>query len=132
MSKLVSAPRCTPPMPPVAKTRMPASAATIIVAATVVAPLPPRATTTGRSRRLSFATAAPLRPSRSISACVRPAFRRPSSTAIVAGTAPFARTSASTASAVSAFCGQGMPCAMIVDSSATTGRPAASAAPTSA
>ena len=41
MSKLVSAPRCTPPMPPVAKTLMPARCAQIIVAATVVAPVPP-------------------------------------------------------------------------------------------
>ncbi len=38
MSKLVSAPRCTPPMPPVTKTSMPASWAQIMVAATVVAP----------------------------------------------------------------------------------------------
>ena len=38
MSKLVAAPRCTPPMPPVANTRMPAIAAMIMVAATVVAP----------------------------------------------------------------------------------------------
>ena len=39
MSNESSAPRCTPPMPPVAKTRMPARAAAIIVAATVVAPV---------------------------------------------------------------------------------------------
>ena len=45
MSKLVSAPRCTPPSPPVTKTRMPASAASRIVAATVVAPCAPRAMT---------------------------------------------------------------------------------------
>jgi len=41
-SKLWSAPRCTPPMPPVAKTRMPASAQAARVAATVVPPLAPR------------------------------------------------------------------------------------------
>ena len=38
MSKVCWAPRCTPPSPPVTKTRMPASAASRIVAATVVAP----------------------------------------------------------------------------------------------
>jgi len=44
MSKLSAAPRCTPPMPPVTKTSMPARAAQIIVAATVVAPTRPIAT----------------------------------------------------------------------------------------
>ena len=43
MSIVLSAPRCTPPMPPVANTSMPASAATIMVEATVVAPSSPRA-----------------------------------------------------------------------------------------
>ena len=38
MSKVAEAPRWTPPSPPVTKTRMPASAASRIVAATVVAP----------------------------------------------------------------------------------------------
>ena len=47
-------------MPPVANTRMPASAATIIVAATVVAPLASRATTSGRSRRLTLANGGPV------------------------------------------------------------------------
>jgi hypothetical protein len=37
-SMVCSTPRCTPPMPPVPNTRMPASAAPIIVDATVVAP----------------------------------------------------------------------------------------------
>ena len=41
MSMVVSAPRWTPPMPPVAKTRMPASSAIIMVVATVVAPVRP-------------------------------------------------------------------------------------------
>jgi hypothetical protein len=45
MSKLCGAPRCTPPRPPVTKVRMPASEARRIVAATVVAPCSPRATT---------------------------------------------------------------------------------------
>jgi hypothetical protein len=131
MSKLSPAPRCTPPMPPVANTRMPASAAMIIVAATVVAPVWPAATASGRSRRLSLGTADPARPRPSISARLSPAFSRPSTTAIVAGTAPWARTSPSTCSAVATFCGYGMPWEMMVDSSATTGRPAASAARTS-
>ena len=44
MSKLFSAPLCTPPMPPVANTLMPARCAAIIVAATVVPPVRPSAT----------------------------------------------------------------------------------------
>ena len=52
-------------------------------------------------------------------------------TAIVAGMAPSSRMSCSTFSAVSAFCGQGMPWLMMVLSSATTGAPAARAAATS-
>jgi hypothetical protein len=50
--------------------------------------------------------------------------------AIVAGSAPFARTTASTLRAISRFLGYGMPWVMIVDSSATTGRPAARASAT--
>ena len=49
---------------------------------------------------------------------------------MVAGTAPSARTASSTIRAVSRFSGHGMPCVMMVDSSATTGRPSASAAAT--
>ena len=54
---VTSAPRCTPPMPPVANTRMPAMAAMIMVVATVVAPSSPRAMSTGKSRRDAFVTA---------------------------------------------------------------------------
>ena len=118
MSKLAAAPRCTPPMPPVAKTGMPASAATIIVAATVVAPVPPQATTMGRSRRLTLATFVPSRARRSIASCARPAFK-PSfddrdrrgnaafaahvrfATAILAATMALLRTSATLASRLS-------------------------------
>ena len=50
------APRCTPPRPPVANTAMPARAARCAVEATVVAPCPPRAATTARSRTLTFTT----------------------------------------------------------------------------
>mmetsp|Transcript_6598 Transcript_6598/g.27335 ORF Transcript_6598/g.27335 Transcript_6598/m.27335 type:complete len:365 (-) Transcript_6598:3040-4134(-) len=55
----------------------------------------------------------------------------PPMTAMVAGTAPSARITSSTSRAVSRFCGQGMPWAMMVDSRATTGRPSARAAATS-
>ena len=41
ISKVVSAPRCTPPMPPVANTLIPAISASIMVVATVVAPVLP-------------------------------------------------------------------------------------------
>ena len=104
ISKLSSAPRCTPPMPPVAKTEMPAKFAAIIVAATVVAPVPPVAKHTAISARLSFA--APL-VCASVSNCAlsKPTNRVPSITAIVAGSAPAARTVASTLSAISRFCG---------------------------
>ncbi len=56
----------------------------------------------------------------------------PSITAMVAGTAPAARISASTARAVSRLCGNGMPWVMMVDSSATIGWRAAMAVATSA
>ena len=56
MSKLVSAPRWTPPMPPVAKTSMPARRAQIMVAATVVEPVQPSASATARSARESLRT----------------------------------------------------------------------------
>ena len=62
MSMVVSAPRCTPPMPPVAKTLMPAMAAIIMVVVTVQAPSMPLATSTGRSRRLALVTAWPALP----------------------------------------------------------------------
>jgi 4-hydroxybenzoate polyprenyltransferase len=65
-----------------------------MVAATVVAPSPPRATSSARSRRLSLGTAARRAPAHD-SAPDRPAFSRPPITATVAGTAPWRRTSAS-------------------------------------
>ena len=114
MSKLASAPRCTPPMPPVAKTSMPARRAAIMVAATVVEPVAPSTSATARSARESLRTP---RASASQVEFVRrqadaDAARR---TAIVAGMAPPARTSASTARAVSMFSGAGMPWVMMVD-----------------
>jgi hypothetical protein len=51
--------------------------------------------------------------------------------AIVAGTAPVSRTAASISRAIRRLSGRGRPWAMIVDSSATTARPAAMAPATS-
>src|SRR5207245_1509407 len=56
-------PRWTPPMPPVAIKRIPAIAATRIVAATVVAPTEPCATAVPRSRELTLTDAAATRSS---------------------------------------------------------------------
>jgi hypothetical protein len=55
----------------------------------------------------------------------------PSTTAIVAGTAPSSRTMFSIARAISTFSGRGSPWAISVLSSATTGRPSSSALETS-
>src|ERR1700722_10058876 len=121
MSNVSSTPRCTPPMPPVAKISMPASPATNIVAATVVPAEPLRAATSARSRREALTTPPLNWPRRSISCRSRPTLKRPSMTAIVAGTAPISRTASSTVSAVSTLRGKGMPWVMIVDSSATIG-----------
>ena len=131
MSMVVVAPRWTPPMPPVAKTFIPAMAAMIIVVVTVVAPSSPRATSTGRSRLEAFMTPRPFLPRYSIWSGVSPAFRRPPMMAIVAGTAPFSLIVSSTFSAVSTFCGYGIPWEIIVDSSATTLFPSFRAAATS-
>ena len=130
MSKLASAPRCTPPMPPVANTSMPARRAQIIVAATVVAPVHPALSATARSARESLRTSGAAA-SASRRSGSRPTWMRPSITAMVAGTAPAARMSASTARAVSTFVGRGMPWVMMVDSRATSGRRAAKASATS-
>ena len=103
-SNEVGAPRCTPPRPPVTNTRMPAIAASRIVEATVVAPWVPRATTYGRSRTLTFVTSGWL-PSSSRSSGDSPIRGRPSRTAIVAGTAPCARTIPSTSVAIATLSG---------------------------
>ena len=55
----------------------------------------------------------------------------PATTAIVAGTAPAARTSASSSRATSRLRGRGSPWLISVLSSATTGRPPATASATS-
>ena len=104
MSMVVSAPRCTPPMPPVANTRMPASEAMIMVEATVVAPVRPSAHITGKSRRDTLATFSPLHISSS-SLCERPTFSTPPIIAMVAGTAPSARMIFSISAAKARFSG---------------------------
>ena len=65
------------------------------------------------------------------SASDRPTFSLPPMMAMVAGTAPSARTTASTFAAKSRFSGQGIPWLRMVLSSATTGAPASSASRTS-
>ncbi len=112
-SMLLSAPRCTPPMPPVTNESMPALAATTIVPATVVPPARLKARAGARSRRLTL-TAGSVRgvagSARAVSsASERPTRTRPSRSAMVAGTAPCARTIASTDCAVVRFAGKGMP-----------------------
>ena len=128
-----SPPRWTPPIPPVTNVEMPAACARSIVHDTVVPPWPPRDTQCARSRRESLETA-PSDPScakRSSSSSSRPMQQTPSSTAIVAGVAPFSTMAFSTLRAVSKFRGYGIPWLMIVDSSATTASPRSSAERTS-
>ena len=109
---------------------MPALAARWAVAATVVAPWPPRAATGARSRTPHLATDSPAaiasRPTSS-----SPMQARPLTTATVAGTAPPALTAASTSRATSRLRGRGSPWLIRVLSSATTGRPPAMASATS-
>jgi hypothetical protein len=100
----VSAPRCTPPIPAEQKNFSPASCAAITDDATVVAPIPPRASTIGRSRLLTsgmFRAEA----NRSMSVSPMPTRIRPLSMPMVAGTEPPARTASSTRRAVSALSG---------------------------
>jgi len=82
-----SAPRWTPPIPPVAKTSIPAAAAAIIVAETVVAAQPPPMSARERLGLDAFIT--PFAVAR-VTSCPssRPTMIRPPRMAIVAGTAP--------------------------------------------
>ncbi len=121
-SQVSRASRCTPPRPPVANTRIPASAARCEVEATVVAAEPPRAITGARSRTPAFANSPPSA-SASSAASSSPTRATPSTTAIVAGTAPPARTTASSSRATSRLRPRGSPWAISVLSSATTGSP---------
>ena len=98
---------------------MPDAAATNDVDATVVAPQVPDAITTARSRTLALTMLGSVA-TRSSAASSRPIRIRPSRTAIVAGTAPDARTADSMSRAVAALLSDGRPWLMIVDSRATT------------
>ena len=64
MGRRHAAARCTPPIPPVAKTRIPAAWAAIIVAETVVAAQPPRAIAAREARAGGLHDRAPLARSR--------------------------------------------------------------------
>ena len=130
MSSVSSTPRWTPPIPPVAKTAMPARCAAIIVAATVVAPSRPVAAAAARSRRLTFMTPDPVA-SRSTSARSRPTVTVPARTPTNAGSAPRSRTARSRPDATWSDRGDGKPWATAVVSSATTGAPAEMASRTS-
>ncbi len=129
-SKVSANPWCTPPRPPVAKTRMPAAAASQAVAETVVAPLAPRARATGRSRVPSLRSVVSSA-TRASSSSSSPTWATPSSTATVAGQAPSSRAMASSSRATSRLRGRGRPWAMMVDSRASTGVPSRRARATS-
>ena len=109
---------------------MPARAAAIIVAATVVAPSRPVAAAKARSRRLTFITPDAVA-SLSTSSDASPTVRVPAMTPTKAGSAPPSRTARSSPAATSSDLGRGKPWAIAVVSSATTGAPAASAERTS-
>ncbi len=81
-SELRPSPRCTPPMPPVAKTLIPVRSTMWSVAATVVAPHSPRDTTIPRLCRLTFSTSSRVASSSS-SASASPIVGRPATIAIV-------------------------------------------------
>src|SRR6187200_538922 len=126
------APWWTPPIPPVAKTEIPAAWAAIIVAETVVAAQPPPVSAAAMLGRAALRTEPAGAVARAVrAASSRPTSMRPALIATVAGTAPAARTAASDALATSMFCGYGRPWLISVDSRATTGPPAATAAETS-
>mmetsp|Transcript_148 Transcript_148/g.329 ORF Transcript_148/g.329 Transcript_148/m.329 type:complete len:248 (+) Transcript_148:2101-2844(+) len=102
-SHVTSPPLCTPPMPPVTNTRMPAAAASSMVADTVVAPSPFKAMMCAMSRLETLATLVPDLAMCSNWARSRPMHGCPAMMAIVAGTAPPALTTSSTSKAVCKF-----------------------------
>ena len=110
-------PRCTPPSPPVAIHRMPAARATASVPPTVVAPTAPCA---AHARDRAGRPCAPRRRSGRARPRSSPTTISPSSTPIVAGTAPAARTCRSDSSPTATPSPGGKPCATSVVSSATT------------
>jgi hypothetical protein len=106
-SPLSSTPRCTPPMPPVANTSMPARCASATLAETVVTPTSqPCAAATARSRSATLRVPSSTRSS---SASLSPTRHCPSSTAVTAGTAPPSCTAAVQRRSASALCGTGRP-----------------------
>mmetsp|Transcript_17788 Transcript_17788/g.15563 ORF Transcript_17788/g.15563 Transcript_17788/m.15563 type:complete len:285 (-) Transcript_17788:140-994(-) len=109
ISIVFATPLCTPPIPPVTKTLIPAKWAKIIVAATVVLPLSLLTRTFARSLLEHFLTVLPAFANLSINSSVNPILILPSMIAIVAGTAPLSLITFSTPSAVSLFCGYSMP-----------------------
>jgi hypothetical protein len=123
-SIVASTPRCTPPIPPVTKTEIPAIPDAITaVPDTVVAADLPSPTATARSRREALENSCEFSASCCSSWGSSPTLTPPAKIAIVAGVAPCSRTTRSTASAVSRFAGKGIPWATIVLSNATTPRP---------
>mmetsp|Transcript_19005 Transcript_19005/g.53455 ORF Transcript_19005/g.53455 Transcript_19005/m.53455 type:complete len:250 (-) Transcript_19005:207-956(-) len=105
MSQDSSAPRCTPPMPPVTKMGIPARCASSIVAETVVAPLPREATTAAMSLRETFLHCKPNFPNLSNWELSMPMWTTPSNIPIVAGVTPLSRRTPSTSRAVFTFIG---------------------------
>ena len=122
--------RCTPPIPPVANTGIPAAVQSASAPATVVAPSRPCAITTGRSRAETFWMPSRAR-KRSRSSPSRPRVGTPRTTAVTAGTAPRAVTAARIRRSASRLDGIGSPCARTELSSATIGRRSRRAAATS-
>ena len=104
-SKDVAAPRCTPPSPPVTKTRIPAREASRMVAATVVAPWPPRAMIDGQVADADLHHGRVAGQQLEVRRATARSFGTPPSTAMVAGTAPCSRTMPSTSVAIATFCG---------------------------
>ena len=124
-------PGCTPPIPPVALTAIPARAAAQIVADTVVAPRTPRAQAAGRSRRATL-SARPGSVNGPSSSSERPTTTSPASTPTHAGTASAPRIAPAMRSMHSRCGGAGVPGRSRSSPEPTTARRSASADATSA
>lgn len=125
LCSLLSAPLCTPPMPPVAKKSIPAIEARCAVALTVVPPTPLFASTPAKSLLAVLTALSPLSSAvlANLSSCraSRPTWTSPSSRAMVAGVAPAPLMTDSQRWATRRLTEAGRPCVMIVDSRATSG-----------
>ena len=97
--------RWTPPTPPVTKISTPALCARSMVALTVVAPVAPLAMHDATSRRDTLSADGPSFARRASWSSVSPTRGTPSTMAMVAGVAPFARTMASTSRAMERLSG---------------------------